>query len=184
MRLPDPSPTRSWLLLAAYVALVYASLPFVRDVVVALRQQQLLGAVVTGVYFLAAVALVYHVVFDVRLSDRIAFIALVILAALAGSLVLGLAIPEERIHFVQYGLMALLARGACAWTMKPRGAFIAALALASAAGYVDELIQGLLPDRVYDLRDVAINAVAALLALVVDEVLHHRIGWLPAEETR
>ena len=101
------SPTRSWALLIGYILLVFASLPFVREVVIALRQQHLLGAAVTLLYFVAAVAVVYHVVFDVRLSDRIAFLALVLLAAATGAMILGLSIPEERIHFVQYGLLAL-----------------------------------------------------------------------------
>ncbi len=165
-----------------YILVIFASLPFVREVVIALRQQHLLGAAVTLLYFVAAVALVYHVVFDVRLSDRIAFLALVILAAATGAMILGLSIPEERIHFVQYGLLALLARSALAWYFKPWQQYVGAFLIAASAGWIDELIQGLLPDRVYDLRDVAINAVAAMLALTADEVLHNRLGWLPRQD--
>lgn len=183
---PDPprglrsrSPTRSWLLLVGYVLLVYASLPFVRDVVIALEQQHALGGAVTLLYFTAAVVVAYHVVFDVGLSDRIAFFALVLLAAVTGALILGLRIPEERIHFVQYGLMAILARRALAWHAGPPRQYAGAFLIAALAGWGDELIQGILPSRVYDLRDVAINAVAALLALAADEVMHNRLGWLP-----
>lgn len=176
------SAARSWALLGGYVLLIFVSLPLVRGVVIALRQQHLLGGAVTLVYFLAAVAVVYHVVFDVRLSDRLAYFALVLLAAVTGAMVLGLAIPEERIHFVQYGLMALLARRALAWHVGPARQYAAAFAIAAVAGWVDELIQGALPDRVYDLRDVAINAVAALLALAAEEILHNRLGWLPRDQ--
>ncbi len=184
VRLGGGSAARSWALLAGYILLIFASLPLVRGVVIALRQQHLLGGAVTLVYFLAAVAVVYHVVFDVRLSDRIAYFALVLLAAVTGAMVLGLAIPEERIHFVQYGLMALLARRALAWHVAPPRQIPGAFVLAAVAGWVDELIQGVLPDRVYDLRDVAINAVAALLALAAEEVLHNRLGWLPRDLPR
>jgi hypothetical protein len=175
--LSRPSPSRSWALLAGYILLIYATLPFVRGAVIALRQQHLLGASVTLLYFAAAVAVVYHVVFDVRLSDRIAFIALVLLAGITGSLILGLSVAEERIHFAQYGLMALLARSALAWRRPPLQQYVGAIVIASAAGWVDELIQAALPDRVYDLRDVAINAVAALLAIAAYEVLHNQLGW-------
>ena len=175
------SPARSWALLSGYVLAIFASLPFVREVVIALRQQHLLGGAVTLLYFVAAVAVVYHVVFDVQLSDKIAFLALVLLTAVTGAMILGLSIPEERVHFVQYGLLALLARGALAWHLKPWQQYVGALLVAATAGWLDELIQGLLPDRVYDLRDVAINAVAALLALAADEVLHNRLGWLPGQ---
>ncbi|MGB6851985.1 MAG: VanZ family protein [Thermoanaerobaculia bacterium] len=175
------SPARSWVLLIGYVLAIFASLPFVRGVAIALQRQNLLGGAVTLLYFVAVVAVVYHVVFDVRLSDRIAFLALVLLAAVTGAMILGLSIPEERIHFVQYGLMALLARRALAWHLKPWQQYVGAFLIAAAAGWVDEFIQALLPDRVYDLRDVAINAVAAMLALAADEVLHNRLGWLPGQ---
>jgi len=176
------SAARTWLLVGIYVAVLFASVPFARDIVVGLREQHLLGTSVTLLYFAAVVGLVYHVVFDVRLSDRIAFLALVLLALVTGSLVLGLAVPEERIHFLQYGLLALLCRRALAWHFEPRGQVLGAVALASAAGILDELLQGVTPDRVCDARDMMINAVAAFLAIVAEEALHNRLGWLPGNE--
>ncbi len=172
-----PGPLARWLLLGVYVAAIYAFLPFGRGVVIALRQSHSLGLVVTAVFFAAIVALAYHIVFNVRLSDRVAFAALVVLAVAVAALVLGLSIPEERVHFLEYGLLALLARYVLSCHLPPPAQYLGALVLASAAGWGDELIQGLLPDRVHDLRDVAVNAVAALLALAGDEALHNRLGW-------
>ena len=145
------SAARTWVLVGIYVAVLFASVPFARDIVVGLREQHLLGTSVTLLYFAAVVGLVYHVVFDVRLSDRIAFLALVLLALVTGSLVLGLAVPEERIHFLQYGLLALLCRRALAWHFEPRGQVLGAVALASVAGVLDEVLQGVTPDRVLSL---------------------------------
>ncbi|MEO7795763.1 MAG: VanZ family protein [Thermoanaerobaculia bacterium] len=176
------SATRSWVLVGAYVAVLFVSVPYARNIVVGLREQHLLGTSVTLLYFAAVVGLVHHVVFDVRLSDRIAFLALVLLALVTGSLVLGLAVPEERIHFLQYGLLALLCRQALAWHLQPRGQLLGAVALASAAGVLDELLQGVTPERVCDMRDMIINAVAALLAIIAEEALHNRLGWLPGKE--
>ncbi|MBP9824308.1 MAG: VanZ family protein [Thermoanaerobaculia bacterium] len=176
------SAPRTWVLVGIYVAVLFASVPFARDIVVGLREQHLLGTSVTLLYFAAVVGLVYHVVFDVRLSDRIAFLALVLLALVTGSLVLGLAVPEERIHFLQYGLLALLCRRALAWHFEPRGQVLGAVALASVAGVLDEVLQGVTPDRVCDARDMMINSVAAFLAIVAEEALHNRLGWLPGKE--
>jgi VanZ family protein len=147
-----------------------------------LRQSHLLGLVVTLVFFATIVGLVYHVVFNVRLSYRIAFAALVVLASAIGAMVLGLSIPEERVHFIEYGALALLARHALSRHLKRARLYLGAWLLASLAGWVDELIQGLLPDRVHDLRDVVINSVAALLALAGDEALHNQLGWRSQEE--
>jgi hypothetical protein len=136
---------------------------------------------VTLVFFAAVVGLVYYLLFNVRLSDRVAYAALVLLAAAVGAMVLGLSIPEERVHFVEYGAVALLARFALACHLPPSRQYVGAWILASIAGWLDEAIQGQLPDRVYDLRDVAVNAVAALLALAGDEALHNRLGWRSRE---
>ena len=183
MNTPPSTPAaRSWLLVGAYVALLLASVPYARDIVVGLREHHLLSTSVTLLYFVAVVGLVYHVVFDVQLSDRIAFLALALLALVTGSLILGLAVPEERIHFLQYGLLALLCRRALAWRLQPLGQLLGAVALASAAGVVDELLQGLTPGRVCDGRDMALNAVAAFLAIAAEEALHNRLGWLPRKE--
>ena len=45
--------------------------------------------------------------------------------------------------------------------------YAAAAVLAATIGYVDELIQWLLPTRVYDLRDVGMNALGAVLGTLV-----------------
>ena len=46
-----------------------------------------------------------------------------------------------------------------------RAAAPAAFGLTAAGGLLDELIQGVLPNRTYDLRDVALNAFSAALAI-------------------
>jgi MFS family permease len=166
-----------WLVLALYLTFIYAFLPFGREVVIALGQRHYLGLVVTALYFVSIVGIVYYLLFNVRLSDRVAFAALVVLAVAVGSLVLGLSVPEERVHFVEYGVLALLARAALAPTLSPPWQYLGAWLVAALAGWGDELIQGVLHDRFYDLRDVCVNAVAALLALAGDEVLHDRLGW-------
>ncbi len=167
-------------MMTGYVGLIYASLPFSRDVLIALSQRELIGAVITASYFGAAVLVVYHVVFDVRLTDRTAFFALVVLGLVIGGLVLGMAIPEERLHFLQYGVMALLARRVLV-RLAPARQYGLAVLMAAAFGLGDELIQGALPDRVYDSLDVLVNVLAAVLALAGYEALHNQLGWRPTQ---
>ena len=133
-----------WLALVLYLAAVYTSLPFARGVTIALGQRHVLGLSVTLLYFASIVGVVYYIVFSVRLSDRVAFMALALLALVTGAMILGLEVPEERIHFLEYGVLALLARGALAAHGRPARQYLGAWALASAAGLGDELIQGLL----------------------------------------
>ena len=59
--------------------------------------------------------------------------------------------------------------------------------LTALAGWLDEGIQGLLPNRVYDLRDVGFNALAGALALASAAALEaarqraRRGEWIPAK---
>lgn len=76
--------------------------------------------------------------------------------------------PEEQIHFFQYGLVGIL----FSFALKnhfPSRIFtnFSALALATLAGWIDELIQGYLPSRHYDVHDIILNAISALLGLLV-----------------
>lgn len=74
----------------------------------------------------------------------------------------------ERTHLPEYGIAAWLAWRAVGPLVPNRLAgYLAAAALGTAIGYGDELVQAVLPGRVYDLRDVAMNAVGAALGVVV-----------------
>jgi hypothetical protein len=69
-------------------------------------------------------------------------------------------------HLVEFGILAVLWRRALApWPRAVSGAFV----LASLYAGVDELRQGLTPDRSPSVVDVAIDALGALLGLAVWE---------------
>lgn len=174
---------RSWVLCGGYLVLLAASLPLGPGIVVALRQQELLGFAVSAVYFGSAALLAHYVLFDGHLSDRVAFWSLVLVAALAGAFLLGLRVPEERVHFFQYGVLGLLLRSALCHRNAPLPSMAIGALLASGIGLADELIQGWLPNRHFDSRDIGLNAVGAVLALVGDEALHRRV-WPRAGSSR
>jgi len=167
-----------WALFGLYVGIVFVTVPFARRITLALRNTDLLGATVTGLYAVAVAAVVYYVLFNLRLADWVAFVVMAALLCVVTVLLLGLAIPEERVHFLQYGLMALLARHACAGTngrSRIGVSIVLAWLLTSGLGFLDERLQGLVPSRVFDWRDVGMNAGAAAMALLLDELLHDRL---------
>lgn len=73
--------------------------------------------------------------------------------------------PEEAVHFVQYGFLAILVYRALTHRIADKGIYIAALLITAAIGIVDETLQWLTPNRVWGLSDIWINTVAATLAL-------------------
>jgi len=176
---------RRWVAFGVYVAVVFVTVPFTRQVVLALRNTDLLGATVTGSYAVAVAGIVYYVLFNRRLADWVAFAVVAALLCVVTVLLLGLSIPEERVHFLQYGAMALLARGALSRGTDGDAArgLLLGIALTSTLGLLEECLQGLVPRRVFDWRDVAMNAGAALTALFLDELLHDRLRLRQRQET-
>jgi VanZ like family len=162
---------RRWGALGAYVALLYAILPYGPRLGLALTRTAAgawllgpgLGVLVGG----SALGLV--VMLGRRGAPSWTYVAL-LSAALCYLVALSLFRAQrlERTHLPEYGIAAWLAWRAVAPLAPNRLAgYLAAAALGTAIGYGDELVQAVLPGRVYDLRDVAMNAVGAVLGVVV-----------------
>jgi hypothetical protein len=162
---------RRWLALCAYAALLYGLLPYGpaigRTVQASEAGRWMLGR---GAVWLVLAGVVAT---GVRLRRRTAPPTA---WALAGAAVLGYAlallwlraIRLERVHLPEYGMAAALAW----WALVPRigdrgAAYVAAAAVAALVGWGDELVQAITPGRVYDLRDVAANALGAVLGALV-----------------
>jgi hypothetical protein len=179
-RFRTPRERRLWLLGAGVVLFIYASAYFVQFLLDALREHGLLGAAVWGIVIVAGAAAVAFV-----LRERPSRWEVALLFAAAGAYLLflrRLGILQERIHLIEYGTVGGLAYAALCerWSIDAAGHAAAAqrpvwqrwpaawaIVVATAAGWGDELVQALLPNRHYDLRDVATNAEAAALLVLV-----------------
>jgi len=174
---------RLWLIAAGVVLFIYAIAYFVQFLLDALRTRGLLAAAVWGAVIVAAAA---GAAFVVR--ERPGRWEVVVLFAAAGAYLLflrHLSILQERIHLIEYGTVGGLAYAAlCERWAAPnaradgtvttaerprwqRWPALWAIVIAILAGWGDELVQALLPNRHYDLRDVATNAEAATLLVLV-----------------
>ena len=71
----------------------------------------------------------------------------------------------EQIHFSEYGFLTFLVFRFLRHLDPSRRTYVWTLAAVSLIGVLDELLQGLLPNRVYDPRDIAFNALAGVLGL-------------------
>ncbi|MDX1630617.1 MAG: VanZ family protein [Thermoanaerobaculia bacterium] len=158
-----------WSLAGLYVGLIYGSAYFVRFAAARLRDEGVLTPVVAGVGTAAVVGAVTW--WSQQGIDPRELLLLVPAGALYLALWTHLERVEERIHLVEYGILGLLLHEALVlhrrgspdrgWRHPALGAVI----LVAALGWLDEGIQHLLPNRYYDLRDVALNAVAGILAV-------------------
>jgi hypothetical protein len=181
---------RLWAFAAAYTLLIYSTLGLVRPLTEWLRERNLLRLLIVAGFAVAVAAVLRRV-----LADRPRRREWLVLGgpALGYAAILPFAIaPEEQIHLLEYGLLggvihaALVERAGHAPTRQGAAAgssatgaqpgqqargrspwkpALAAFLLTAALGWIDEIIQGILPSRYYDLRDVAFNALAGGLAI-------------------
>ncbi len=159
------------LALPLYVGALYGTLGVVRPATEALREAGYLRATVAAIFATVAIAVTWAVFRDAASRrPRVALVLIAIVAAYA-AVVLPMSSPEEKVHFIEYGGVALLAEAAApgGWKALPR--LFWAAAFTAAAGAIDEAIQGLLPSRYADWRDVGFNAAAGLMALAALGIL-------------
>lgn len=169
---------RLWIMAGSCLLLIYSSLYIARPVTEWLREANLLRLAV-GAAFLVAAAWVGLALLRKRPGWRV----WMALAGISLGYVLLLSrfeLPEERLHFLEYGIvgglvyMALLERqrAASAKSAEPWGSrtglwpAVVAVLITGAVGWIDEGIQEILPNRFYDLRDVAMNAAGGALAVL------------------
>ena len=167
-----------WWATGVCLGLIYSSLYIARPIAEFLRERNLLRAAV-GLIFVLVAVIVVSMVMRWQPGWRV-YLALVVSALLYVPAFVFLPLPEERLHFVEYGLFCGLVHAALMERRKNRPlpevsgglrrAFLSpvllALILTLAAGWLDEGIQKILPNRYYDIRDVALNFLAGILVLM------------------
>lgn len=165
-----------WVALGAYTAAIYTTLPLAPQVGRAFVRSPLgawllgPGLAVAG----AAGAITLAVVLARRGTPRWSFAALAVTIVGYGAALIWLRAQHlERIHLPEYAIAAWLAwRAVSPLCTSEVQAHVAAAALASGIGWMDELLQAVTPGRVYDLRDVGANVLGVVLGLCIVAVLN------------
>ena len=169
-RFVTPRERRLWVLAGVVVVAIWASLSVTRGIAGTLRDRGLIDDMFfwSAMVLFAAIALV---AFRARLRG-LEIGALIGIVAVYALVFLRMTIPEERTHLVEYGLVGVLVFEALLerWGRIRRAAVWAVLVTA-VLGSVDEMIQSLIPSRVFDWRDIGFNAGAGLMAVVAGSVV-------------
>ena len=161
---------RLWLCALAVVVAIYATLGLAPALAEELRERGLTeGAFALGMLLVGAAIVANGL--NARPRGRGIEIAVIVGIAAAYLLMFTrMALPEERTHLIEYGVVSLLIYEALSERAGVGGRIsgwaLPALAASSAAalGLLDEGIQALLPNRVFDWRDVLFNALAGAMA--------------------
>lgn len=154
-----------WALGTAVVLVTWSTLKWARVAADWLRASGVVDQAMWSIFAVAGGAVLLFVVrqrprwLELAVLGGFGLVYLLTVLALMGR-------AEEALHFVQYGLVGGLFYAALGERRRAAGtAAVLAFLMTAAAGWIDEGIQHLLPERVYDLRDVGFNAAAGALAI-------------------
>lgn len=116
----------------------------------------------------------YYLILKVKVRDPKTYLFCLLIAAAYGLILLKLSrFPAERLHLLEYGVVGLLAHRALKHhTIEPVCTNLAILVTLN-IGLLDELIQGILPNRYYDTKDVLVNAAAGILGVFAASVIKY-----------
>ncbi len=171
-----PSKSSRWAWAFLYVGFIYATLNVVRIPVQFLRHHNCLRL---SLGLLCATCFLYfirqlHQNHFLKTWRTPAVVAIFLIYLLMGKKI---GTPEEQIHFFEYGLVGILfSKAVQQHTHRRLLISLGALILTGLSGWVDELIQGQLASRHYDIKDVWLNAGSGLLGIVLFHLVYVHQG--------
>ena len=165
---PKGKASAAWVAVGFWTLLIFLTIPLarqIRDVVSAQWGRSLFTYLVLFAIAAAVAALIGQAIRQrLHLSARgLIWLALIAGAFLGYTLVLGKKSPEESVHFIQYGVLSVLVYRALIIKHRDISVYFSAAVICGIIGTVDEIIQWLVPDRHWDIRDIGINLFAAIM---------------------
>lgn len=156
---------KDWGILFFYTLFLYISLPFMPGLWGRFTQKVGNFADYFAAFILGLIGLFIIFYLISRQKDIHNFVWLAILAFAYAVALRSLKLPVERVHFVEYGLLSVFVFRALRHDIKNKSVYFCSGVIVFCLGFLDEGIQYLLPNRVYNTRDVVVNGVAGILAL-------------------
>ncbi len=160
----------SWLAVVAWTLVIYFTIPFARRIQAAFAEAWGRPAFTYVVLAFIAVACAAALVYLFRASRGAAIGQYVWLFLAGGTSVyftLRLApAPEESLHFIEYGILALLVFRALSHGVRDPLIYLNAWLICAIIGSFDEVIQWMTPRRFFAFGDIALNALASGLMIV------------------
>ena len=169
---------RLWLWTLAVVVAIYSTLGLAGTLAAALRKYGLLDASTLGLF---AMFLLGATILTLGLKVRPGGVEIAVMLGVAFAYLLlvlrSTYLPEERTHLMEYGVVGVFIHAALAERVRQGRRVpllpVIAIVLTAALGAVDEGIQWLLPNRVFDPVDMLFNLLAGTMSVAAVVAL----GW-------
>jgi hypothetical protein len=130
-----------------------------------------------GIFFsrtVVTVLSVFLVVQSVRSLRRGRLINVLIMLLIGASFIIAFHVthlPIERFHFVQFGILGIFVFWALSGRPYTLQFYLTALNIILGVSYCDELIQGLVPNRFYDLQDIFVDILSGTMGLLLFRII-------------
>jgi len=113
----------------------------------------------TGIVFFLAL---YILFFRLKIRSVLNYIWIFVIGCLYVYFTLRLwEIPEEAVHFLEYGILGFFIFNALKLKIKDKTIFITAFLIGCLIGIFDEILQWTVKERFWDFRDVGLNALSS-----------------------
>ena len=116
---------------------------------------------------LIALAVIYKIKKRGGIKRNITFYSLAAAVLIYTVIIWQYKLAEEKIHFFEYGVLGFLIYRALIVDVRGFRVYIFTLILGFMLGWIDEIIQRMLPNRYYEFRDVMMNGVGVLMAIAI-----------------
>ncbi len=159
-----------WLSVLIYTGLIYVSLPFSNGWQQFLRKQlgSDFGLSINLLLFASGFFAIFWII---KKTTRFYLLLSILMLSILFFIIMRMNLPAERMHFLQYGVLGYL----IAWAVRPRfsgiGGFALIILLGATIGLGDELIQWVLPRRVFDWWDVSYNLIGTTIGATLFQFL-------------
>ncbi len=152
-----------WVVLCAFA--IFFTVPMARKIqsfVTSLAGRSFFGYFVLFAAAATFLGLFYILYFRLKIRAVPNYIWLVLVSAAYVYFTLKLwANPEEAIHFIEYGLLGFFLYRALRHHIGDNSIYLVAFLMGSIVGTFDEILQWVVPQRYFDLRDVGLNALSS-----------------------
>ena len=154
-----------WSLIACYVVLIYSTLYIMRPILnfLKLTLKGYLNLSVVVIFFIILSLILAYIVNNRERYGVSQYLWFSFICCLYGLVIYILELPEEQVHFIEYGVLSALIYLALTHDINNRSIYSLSSLIVFVFGAIDEVIQWVLPNRIFDIRDIVINGIAGIL---------------------
>ncbi len=166
-----------WSLIACYVTLIYSTLYIMPPIVNYMRRvlKSYFQPSVTILFFIILSSILFYIISNRERYSVSQYLWFSFICCLYGLVIYILELPEEQVHFIEYGILSALIYVALTHDINNRSIYFLSVLIVFVFGAIDEAIQWVLPNRVFDIRDIVMNGIAGILVqLLIAMVISKR----------